>query len=358
MKSHAYGIPTAFEVEVGTGGRVVTFNAEYDALPGLGHACGHNLIASSSIAAFISAAKALQASNIPGRIRLLGTPAEESGGGKLKLIEKGAYKDVDACMMSHASPNYEDIYNGTVGCAYAPSTVSCKVSADFTGKAAHAALSPWKGSNAQDAAALSYSAISMLRQQMQPEHRVSGVPTHGYESTNTIPSSASLLYNIRCQTRAATDLLRRRVEACFRGAAIATGCEVSIETQLSYYDMRPNKALCTAFVAEMKSLNTPVSCLFDMKLPYSWSTDQGNVSYVCPSIHPFFPISAPDIFNHSAPFQVASGTDLAFSNAIKMAKGMAATGIRFLTDDELASKVRNDFEEDQAKIRAEEMPAL
>lgn len=353
----AYGFSTAFEAEFGSGGRVVTFNAEYDALPSLGHACGHNLIASASIAAFIGAAAALRSSKRPGRIRLLGTPAEEKGGGKLKLLEKGAYKDVDACLMSHACPDLPDVMRGIRGCAYARSTVSGKLSVTFTGKPAHAALSPWKGTNAQDAAALSYSAISMLRQQIHPNHRISGIPTHGFESTNTIPSSAKLLYNIRGGSQADTEALRRRVEACFRGAAIATGCEVIIESDISYSDMRPNKALCSAYTQEMDCLNAKVNCDFEAQFPYAWSSDQGNVSYVCPSIHTFFPISPAEVFNHTAGFQTASGTDDAFDRAIEVGKGLAATAYRFLLDDDLAAKVRADFEEDKA-LRAAEKAAV
>lgn len=144
VTKHAYGLATAFVAEYGSGGRVVAFNAEYDALPGIGHACGHNLIATSSIGAFLGVVAALKASTLPGRVRLIGTPAEEDGGGKIKLIEAGAYEDVDACLMVHPAA-HKRFPDGVTGVSYVTSNAIVKFRARFTGKPAHAAGAPWRG---------------------------------------------------------------------------------------------------------------------------------------------------------------------------------------------------------------------
>lgn len=228
---HAYGLATSFEASYGSGGCLIVFNAEYDALPGIGHACGHNLIATSSIAAFIATAEALKNSKLPGRVRLLGTPAEESGGGKIKLIKAGAYRGVDACLMAHPGP--ADMKNmsssaapSVDGVAATRSLARRHVKVDFVGKNAHAGLNPWDGRNALDAVVASYVNISLLRQQLPPTARIHGVIRQGGNEPNIIPDSASLEYFIRDSTASSVDSLAKKVESCFEAGALATGCEV------------------------------------------------------------------------------------------------------------------------------------
>lgn len=228
---HAYGLETSFEASYGSGGRVIVFNAEYDALPNIGHACGHNLIATSSIAAFIATAEALRKSNVPGRVRLLGTPAEESGGGKVKLIKAGAYRNVDACLMAHPGPSnmtaMSSIAKPSVdGIAATRSLARKQVKVDFFGKNAHAGLNPWDGRNALDAVVASYVNISLLRQQIPSTARIHGVVRQGGDEPNIIPDSASLEYFIRDSTASSVDNLATKVENCFNAGALATGCEV------------------------------------------------------------------------------------------------------------------------------------
>ena len=226
---HAYGIDTSFEVEYGRGGRVVVFNAEYDALPGIGHACGHNLIATSAIASFIATAEALRENDIMGRVRLLGTPAEESGGGKIKLINAGAYRDVDACIMSHpgpANPLGTGVQKSSDGVAATKSLARKKVNVTFKGKNAHAGLNPWDGTNALDAVVSSYVNISLLRQQVPPAARIHGVIRDGGAEPNLIPDVASLEYFIRDASAGGADDIAKRVTACFEAGAAATGCAV------------------------------------------------------------------------------------------------------------------------------------
>lgn len=238
MTRKAYGLETALEIEYrhGDGGRVVAFNAEYDALPGVGHACGHNLIATSSIAAFIAACEAMKAQfqRASGKgftLRLLGTPAEESGGGKVRLLDEGAYKDVDACLMVHPvpvvpeSPELMGMATVTEGGFLA----NDKLKVTFTGKPAHAAAAPWDGINALDAVVSAYVNISMLRQQILPTQRVHGVIVNGGERPNIIPLSATVDYYIRSPTVKTLKPLTEKVLKCFEAAATATGCTLNIE---------------------------------------------------------------------------------------------------------------------------------
>ena len=226
---HAHGLETSFQVEYGCEGRVVVFNAEYDALPGIGHACGHNLIATSSIASFIATAEAMRRSNAIGRVRLLGTPAEESGGGKIKLITAGAYRDVDACLMSHPGPaavtgsSSPKVFDGI---AATRSLARKKVNVTFRGKNAHAGLNPWDGTNALDAVVSSYVNISLLRQQMSPTARVHGVVRNGGAEPNLIPDVAGLEYFVRDASAQGAGDIAKKVDACFQAGATASGCTV------------------------------------------------------------------------------------------------------------------------------------
>lgn len=228
MTPHAFGLETAFLAEYGSGGRVVTFNVEYDALPGIGHACGHNLIATGSLASFLGVVAALKEHPIAGRVRVLGTPAEEGGGGKIKLIDAGAYADVDACLMTHpfAAALIPPPYHGV---AYGTCVASSKFAATFTGKAAHAAAAPHEGINALDAAVLAYNGLSMLRQQIKPDQRIQVVILEGGEKPNVITPRSVLDLNVRGSNLEDTRALQERVRKCFEGAAQATGCTVKFE---------------------------------------------------------------------------------------------------------------------------------
>jgi amidohydrolase len=226
VTTHAFGLSTSFLAEYGTGGRVVTFCAEYDALPDIGHACGHNLIATSSIAAFFGVVEALRTSHVAGRVRLLGTPAEEGGGGKIKLIDAGAFKGTDAALMIHPTTPQA---NGDSGVAYGTCLASMGTTAVFRGQGTHAGSTPWLGVNALDAAVLSYSAIGMLRQQIRPDDRINLIIKAKEDSrVNIIAESSAVDCNIRCPTFAEVRALKERVMRCFSGAAIATGCSVEL----------------------------------------------------------------------------------------------------------------------------------
>lgn len=229
VKKHAYGFETSFEAEYGSGERLVIICAEYDALPGIGHSCGHNLIATSSIATFIAAAEAMKKHNIEGRLRILGTPAEEGGGGKAKLIDAGAFpKDTAAAIMAHPiaahqifhKPGY---YEGLAGLKL---IASHKFKTEFRGKPAHAAGEPWNGVNALDAAVSAYTNVGLLRQQMEPDERVHGVIEVGGTVPNVITDYTRMNWNVRSPTIDRADKLLGRVKSCLEAAAVATGCKL------------------------------------------------------------------------------------------------------------------------------------
>jgi amidohydrolase len=282
VRRKAYELETALEVEYtyGSGGRVVAFNAEYDALPGIGHACGHNLIATSSIAAFIATCEAMKAqaesSSASGfTVRLLGTPAEESGGGKVRLINKGAYKGIDACLMVHPVPMVpgKPELMGMATTLEGGFLANDKVKVTFTGKPAHAAAAPWEGINALDAVVAAYVNISLLRQQILPTQRVHGVIVDGGERPNIIPLSAKVDYYIRSPTKKTLKPLTEKVLKCFEAAATATGCKVEFEWYMfthvhfpnlydllyvnrgpSYDDIKTNWPICESYVSAMRAM--------------------------------------------------------------------------------------------------------
>ncbi|KAK3308312.1 uncharacterized protein B0T15DRAFT_105018 [Chaetomium strumarium] len=348
---HAYGLETAFSADFGHGGRLIVFNAEYDALPDIGHACGHNLIASASFAAFLGLAAALRASNQPGRVRLLGTPAEEGGGGKLKLIQAGAYQDAAASLMVHPGPGHKlPTSNSIRGVSFVRMLANVKMRAHFTGREAHAAIAPWDGINALDAVCLSYNAISMLRQQTRPYERIHGVFVSAGKRPNVTPADCSVEYYVRSATRAEAAALWGRVRKCFEGAAMATGCGVEFESLNSYADVRPSRALCEAYVEAMPrgtvAFDQPADIL-------AGSTDMGDVCYECPGFHGVFGIGTKEgEANHTKGFAAAAGTDDAFQRALECGRGMALVGWKVLSDDGFAEKVRKEWEEDM-KLAAE-----
>ncbi|KAG9244181.1 metal-dependent amidase/aminoacylase/carboxypeptidase [Calycina marina] len=360
---HAYGLETAFEAEYGQGGRVVAFNAEYDALPGIGHACGHNLITTGSLAAFFGVVGMLKKDSIPGRVRVIGTPAEEGGGGKIKLIDAGAYKDVDACLMTHPMAGHMFATKEQfAGISYGTSVASAKFKAIFHGRTAHAAAAPQDGINALDSAVLAYNGISMLRQQILPAQRIHGIILEGGEKANVIPSQALMDYNVRGSSLKETKVLQKRVVNCFEGAAIATGCKVGFEETNNYAELVPSRGLCNAYSSFMLDLGFPqldkVTDIDNPPYAGSYSTDQGNVSYVCPSIHPVYIIPADDgASNHTKQFTKAAIKDEAYRLTIATAQGMAATAWKLLSDDEFAGSVKSEFEQTKAD-REEDMKTL
>lgn len=232
VKKHAYNLDTCFEVEYGSGGRLAIICAEYDALPQIGHACGHNLIATSSIATFIAATNAMKKHSIQGRLRLLGTPAEEGGGGKAKLIDAGAFpKETAVAIMAHPMTRHglfhePEKYDGLAGLKL---IASHKFHVEFRGRSAHAAGEPWNGVNALDAAVAAYTNVGLLRQQIQPEERIHCVIENGGTVPNVITDYTRMNWNVRSPTIEGADELLARVKDCIESGAKATGCKLEYE---------------------------------------------------------------------------------------------------------------------------------
>ncbi|KAK3366177.1 hypothetical protein B0T24DRAFT_638181 [Lasiosphaeria ovina] len=350
VTAHAYGLATAFSAEFGSGGRLVIYNAEYDALPGIGHACGHNLIASSSLASFLGVAAALKASGLPGRVRLLGTPAEEGGGGKLKLITAGAYAGAAASLMVHPGPGHV-LEGGVRGVAFVRMLANVKMRAYFSGREAHAAIAPWDGVNALDAVCLAYNAVSMLRQQTRPYERIHGVFRSAGDRPNVTPAECCVEYYVRSATRAGAERLWQRVLKCFEGAALATGCELRTEPLNSYADVRPSPALCRAYVDAARPAGSVAYA--DPPDFLAGSTDMGDVCYECPGFHGAFGIdTAEGDANHTKGFAAAAGTEDAYQRALECGRAMALVGWKVLVDDVFADEMHREWLADM-KLAAE-----
>lgn len=363
----AWGLATSFDTSIGSGDKQVIFCAEYDALPGIGHACGHNLIATSSIGAFLGAAAAMSALKIDGRLRLLGTPAEEAGGGKADLIKAGAFnppESVLAAIMAHPMPNSHISTGGHSGLA-GLKLIACQgAHVEFKGRTAHAAGEPWNGVNALDGAVAAYNNVSLMRQQMHTEDRVHGVFEVGGTVPNVIPDYARMSWAIRSPTATGCDKLMERVTKCWEAGASAAACEMTIKKygpytssvkptenidtnkcnrDHNYLNLRANGSLCQTYVDEMAAFGEKI--LLEMDKPFNASTDMGNVSHFVPSFHGGIGIPAePGVAMHNPRFAQAAGTDEAHAAAIKAAKGMAMLGLRVLLDSEVATKARVDFE--------------
>ena len=327
------GLETAFRATFGSGRPNVCVICEYDALPEIGHACGHNLIAEAGVAAGLGLKAALECSDAPkGRLTVLGTPAEETTGGKINLIESGAFEDIDLAMMVHPYP--EDIIS--------PHVVALKpLIVTYKGKASHAAAFPWEGVNALDAAVMAYTSISVLRQQMKPTWRVHGVIVRGGTEPPVIPEDVCIKYYIRAMTKNELAELERKVRACFEAAADATGCSVTIvEESPPYMEILSNKPLAKLYANNLEQLGKGhVTKTQDVLL----STDMGNVSYVVPSIHPMYRIGSGSEVNHTREFTSVSNTPEAHKETLVAGKTMAHTCIDVLTTDGLLEEIRKNF---------------
>ncbi|XP_068436609.1 peptidase M20 domain-containing protein 2-like isoform X2 [Clinocottus analis] len=346
-----YKLPTAFRASWGPllgGGQGeppvlnVGFLCEYDALPGIGHACGHNLIAEVGAAAALGLKAALESQTEvpqPVKITVLGTPAEEDLGGKIDLIRAGAFADVDLVFMAH--PAQQDA-------SFMPCVALDEVSVKYHGKESHASAYPWEGVNALDAAVLAYNNLSALRQQLKPEWRLHGIIKHGGEKPNIIPAYTELQFYLR--TPQVKDLcdLKAKTEACFRAAAVATGCQVEIiYPSHGYCNILPNATLANLYENNGRALGIQFQ---NQSADFSGSTDFGNVSFIVPGIHPFFYICT-DAFNHTEEYTAAAGAEEAQLFTLRTAKVLAMTAVDVVCCPALLRQVREDFR--LAKLKQE-----
>jgi len=338
---HYLELETAWRAEFshGKGGRVIGVNSEMDALPGIGHACGHNLIAICGVGVAIAIKAALQKFDIPGKVVLLGTPAEEGGGGKVILIKRGGYKEMDACVMSHPGPG---VANST---GLGTSLAIQAIEVEYTGHTAHASAAPWEGQNALDAAVIAYQSVAVLRQQIKPDHRVHGIFEGKNWAANVIPDNAKMHWIVRAPSADEVTVLKERVIACLEAAAHATATKAKIISPTPpYNDLRQNAALSQNY-ADVCTQTYNMS-ITDSSGSIGGSTDFGNVTYELPAIHPMFSIpTEPNGGNHTALFAKAARTKEAHAQVIKVIKGLAHTGFRVIDDDKFYKDVKTAFEE-------------
>lgn len=327
------GLDTAFTASSGGAGKSpkVALIAEYDALPGMGHACGHNLIAASAFGAAAAVRRA--APGHPGQLLVIGTPAEEGGGGKIRMIKKGVFKNVDAALMAHPSNKTRVISR-----MYAIADMEFT----FTGKAAHAAAFPAQGINALDAGVLFYNAVSAMRQQIRDEARVHGVFTHGGDAPNIIPERVVMEFYVRSTDRAYFEELRRKVVECARGAARAAGCKVSVKSKSHVYEpFYPSHPIGDAFRRNMEKLGVADEGFGEME--QIGSSDIGNLSQVVPTIHPEYAIGGRGDINHSRNFLKAVKSRKGFAAMIAMTKTLAMTAYDLLSDKALMAEAKAEF---------------
>ncbi|MDH4168104.1 MAG: M20 family metallopeptidase [Acidimicrobiia bacterium] len=321
VERSAYGLETAFAASAGVEGPNVAVCCEYDALPGLGHGCGHNIIAAAGLGAGLAAASI--AAETGGRITILGTPAEEGGGGKVYMIDRGAFADVDAAMMVHPAA-HELLTMSTIAIQ--------RLRATYRGTAAHAAAAPERGRNALDAAVLGYNNVAALRQHILPEERIHGIFTDAGEKPNIVPERAAAEWYVRSPTLTSLEPLKERVLGCLQAGADAAGCQLEYEwEEPAYADMADNDPLLACYAANATALGrTPVAP--SRTATVVGSTDMGNVSHVVPSIHPMIKVAPDGSAIHTPEFATHSRSEHGDRAVIDGAKAMAMTIIDLWTD--------------------------
>jgi len=334
------GVETAYRADAAgkDGGPTVAILAEYDALPDIGHACGHNLIAMMGTAAAIGVRSVI--GDLGGRIAAIGTPAEEGGGGKVALVRAGAFADIDAAMMVH--PSARTLPSRT-------SLASNRVDLEFWGKAAHAAAQPDRGINALDGVLQTFNNVNAMRQQLRPEARVHGIISSGGSAANIIPDYAMAKFSVRALDRRYQQEVLKRFIACAEGAATATATKlkVTVHENSGYENMMFSTPLAERWADHLRALGQTVQPVTEDER--MGSTDMGNVSQVLPAIHPYIGITAEGTPGHSTAFRDAAVTPRAHENALAAAKGMALLTIDLLTEPALLAAARAEFEERRAE---------
>jgi len=331
----AFGLKTAYAAEFGRkGGPVIAILSEYDALPGIGHACGHNIIASAGFGAAIALSKL--GAQLPGMVRYLGTPAEESHGGKELMARQGAFEGADAAMMIHPS---------NMNLMTMPCIAVSDVEAVFHGRAAHASAMPFRGLNALDAVVTAYQAIAQLRQHIRNSERIHGIITDGGMAPNIVPERAACRFFIRAADVHDLALLKARVKACFEAGALATGCRLELNwSGTDYLDLKTNWPMAEAFERHAVALGREFFPMKDIPPGFAGSTDMGNVSHRVPSIHPMLGAAPLDVIIHNPEFARWAASEQGDEAAIDGAKALALTALDVMADEAMLNRVRADFE--------------
>ena len=323
-------LPTAFRASYGKGTPAIAVLAEYDALPHLGHACGHNLIAGCAVGAAVAARPAIEGCG--GQVIVIGTPAEEFYGGKVMMVERGAFDGLDAALMMHP---------GSHNSATTQALACINLDIEFFGQASHAAAHPEAGINALEAMLLSFAALNSLRQHIMDKARIHGIITDGGEAVNVVPAHSAANFLVRAEDRAYLEVLKEKVLDCFVGGATATGARLEYRWgEVVYAPLRNNLALAELFRQNMESLGR------EMPLSGSTSvgsTDMGNVSQVVPGIHPTVAIAPEGVSVHSPEFAAAAASEVGLKGMLDAAKALAMTVVDLVTNPETMAAVKEEF---------------
>jgi len=324
------GLPTAFVARAGSGPLHIALCAEYDCLPGIGHACGHNLIAAMSVGAGIAAARV--ADDVGLTVSVVGTPAEEKGGGKVVLLEGGAFAGVHAALMVHPAP---------VDVADPPTLAWWDFDVHYTGKSAHASAFPEHGINAADALTIAQTAIGLLRQHIRQSDRVHGIVTDGGDAPNVVPAHAGGSYIVRARNRTDLEEIRTKVLRCFEAGALATGATLEVRPSgHPYAEVRHDPALAAVYRRNAEALGRSFPDLGVLLDRAAASTDMGNVSHVLPSIHPYIGIGSLPAVNHQPEFAAHCVTDAADRALLDGGLALAWTAVDVAADDAFSARLR------------------
>lgn len=330
----AFGLPTAYASSFGPENTSqVAILSEYDALPGIGHSCGHNIIATTGLGASLALSKL--GAKLPGRVRYLGTPAEERGGGKELMAQQGAFDQIDAAMMVH--PAGIDLITMPCICV-------CEVVVNYHGRSAHASAVPHAGLNALDALVTAYQSIAQLRQHIKPTERLHGIITKGGSAPNIVPDETEGLFYVRAADALDLAELKKRVQACFEAGALATGCHADIKwSKVNFLDLKTSMSLASKYESNMLGLGRNFFPLDKLPIGSAGSTDMGNVSHRVPSIHPMISCAPPNVVIHNPEFARWAGSETGDKACIDGAKALAMTALDFMTDADLRQTTRDDF---------------
>jgi len=324
------GLATAFRATYGQGSPRIALLAEYDALPKIGHGCGHNIIATSALGAAVASKSIIAQSG--GSVVVLGTPGEEAFGGKIDMVKAGAFKEIDVAMMVH--PNILNMV--------AVQTLACSsLEVEFFGRPAHAAAQPHRGINALEAMILAFTSINSLRQHIRGEARIHGIITDGGEAPNIVPAHSAAVFLIRAPDNDYLAELKDKVLNCFIGASVASGARLEYRWRdRTYAPMKNNATLAQLFSQNLESLGRQVEA-FDPRFGFG-STDMGNVSQVVPSIHPTIAIASPEVFIHTQEFASAAVSEAGHKGLMDAAKAMAMT-VADIFQPGMLDKIKQEF---------------
>jgi amidohydrolase len=331
------GLPTALRARAGKGsGPRIAVLAEYDALPEIGHACGHNLIAAGAVGAFVALAR--QAERLGGVVEIIGTPAEEGGAGKVRLLDANVFAEVDAAMMYH--PFDRDILAH-------PALASVWIEMKFSGSPSHAAAAPWDGKSALTACLETFRLIDSQRVHFRDGVRVHGYVTNGGQAVNIIPEHAACEFSVRAPSGDELERVRRIVERCARGAAMACGVEVALEVRTGYREMNNNMTIARRFGAALEALGRRPRER-DPSVG-AGSTDMGDVSQHLPAIHPYLAICEPgESLCHEHRFAECASSDRGYETMLVAAKALARSAADLLDDPGLLAQARAEFSRREA----------